>query len=224
MQALRSRPIGDIVKENYARAAAFQRFDLDFCCGGGKTVEAACAARGIDPEDVLAAVALVDAGAGPTDDPVTRTSPAELARHIAQVHHAYVRRTLPALLQFSEKVARVHGPAHPQLMELNAVVREIADDMTDHMEAEETGIFRALEEADAAGEPQPRGDDIGDLEEDHEHVGALMRKARDLTDGFQAPEEACATWRATCALLEEFETDLHRHVHLENNVLFPALA
>jgi len=223
LQGFGSRKIGDIVKENYTRAAAFQEFGLDFCCGGGKTVEEACAARGIDPKEVVAAVVRADTGAQLSDDPVLRKSPAELARHIVDVHHAYVRRALPALRQFSEKVARVHGPSHPYLTELDAVVDEISQEMAGHMEEEETGIFRALEEGAAGGATTLGPDDLRGLEDDHEHVGGLMRKARALTADFAAPDGACATWRATYALLEEFEADLHRHVHLENNVLFPAL-
>jgi len=219
MQELRHRRIGDVVKENYARAAAFQQFGLDFCCGGGKTVEAACAANGIDAEDVLAALEVADAGGGDSDPALDKT-PAELAQYITEVHHGYVRRTLPALMQFSEKVARVHGATYPQLVELAGVVSEMAREMTEHMEAEETGIFAQL----TGAEDPAAVEGIDQLEDEHEHVGGLMRRARELTDGFRPPEGACATYRATFALLEEFESDLHRHVHLENNVLFPTLA
>lgn len=219
MPELEQRRIGEIVSENYARAAAFQRFGLDFCCGGGQTVEAACRKRGIDPEAVLEALAEIDARSGVADDPVLRKEPAELAKHIVEVHHGYVRRTLPSLLQFSEKVARVHGETHPELIEIASIVREMDDEMTEHMEAEESGIFANLTADGPAAEA-----DVSQLEDDHEHVGGLMARTRDLSDGFRPPEDACATYRATFALLEEFESDLHRHVHLENNVLFPALA
>ncbi len=219
------RNVGDIVAEDYTRAAIFKQFGLDFCCGGGRPLAEACVRAGVDLTEVERQLARGSRGsqsAGDWLDPSDWDLPF-LMDYIVQVHHRYVLSSLPVLSEFSSKVARVHGEANPSLVTIRDLVSELADSLEIHLHEEESVLFpqiRAL--AGDAATPNP-GEPLalGDLEDDHTHAGDLMRQLRELTNDFTPPAQACATWRGCWAKLEEFETDLHRHVHLENNVLFP---
>jgi regulator of cell morphogenesis and NO signaling len=224
----RNRPVGEVVAEDYARAAVFQRFGIDFCCGGKRTVAAACAKAGVAPETVERELDVTRASdaQGPWADPGSWDLDL-LTTYIEKTHHRYVRKTLPALVQFSDKVARVHGDTRPELLVVRDLVRQLAGEMEQHMLEEERVVFpriAGLEHRVGAGEPSGMGEAVESLEDDHERAGALMARIRELTDGFAPPAGACNTYRATYTLLEQFERDLHRHVHLENNVLFPRAA
>ncbi|GMV04650.1 MAG: iron-sulfur cluster repair di-iron protein [Gemmatimonadota bacterium] len=218
-----TRTVGDLVTEDYRRAAAFTSHGIDFCCGGRRTLEDACVEAGV------AASVVVDAleGLGRAVD-----SPAgarawglgELTRHIESVHHAYVRQTLPVLTQWTAKLERVHKMRHPELIEVRVLIEDLSVEMQEHMQNEESKLFPAIAalEADApVGAPEIPADVLVALEDDHDSAGAIMRRVRELTNAYDPPADACATYRATLALLADFETDLHRHVHLENNILFP---
>lgn len=221
----RHRPVGELVAEEYGRAAVFTRFGIDFCCGGGKSVADACERAGADYDDLEAALLAVDRSrAGEGGDDARDWALDRLVAHIEHVHHRYVREHLPVLKQWTTKVARVHGARHEELLEVRDRVAELADEMEAHMTAEEEVLFpRVVAIArgpDAAGAPVA-AETLESLEDDHDRAGALMKRLRELTAGFQPPDDACATYRAAFALLAEFEQDLHRHVHLENNILFP---
>ncbi len=221
------RTVGELVAEDYGRAAVFTGLGIDFCCGGRRSAGDACAAAGVDPERLTAALESLDAREGPARGPEPRTWPLRrLVGHIQDEHHAYVRRTLPVLDAWTEKLAGVHGARHPELLEVRSLFEELADELPRHLDAEESALFPRLASLETAG-----GDDdtvgaipesiLEVLEDDHDHAGAIVRRMREITDGFSPPHGACATYRATFHLLNEFEEDLHRHVHLENNVLFP---
>ena len=233
---LAERSVGEVVAEDYARAAVFKRFGIDFCCGGNRSVGDACAAVGVEVADLESelgrGVAESRGGGGPFEDP--RSWELDfLASYIAQVHHAYVRETLPVLVEFSTKIARVHGASRPELHEILALVKELAKELERHTDEEEEVLFpriaalvaerKAAETGGTTGVTRVQ-DSIGHLEHDHDHAGELLRRIRRLSDDFTPPEMACSTYRATYAKLEEFEEDLHRHVHLENNILFPRAA
>lgn len=221
------RPVGELVAEDYARAVVFAEAGIDFCCRGGRTVAEACEATGVSPEVLVGALEALDASAADPSGPDPRSwTLGRLVDHIEEVHHAYVRRTLPVLGQWTDKVARVHGRGHPELLEVRTLVGELTTELVRHMKDEEEELFplvASLEAGardDAAGLPVPESV-VEALEDDHEHAGSLTRRIRELTDGYSPPQDACTTYSATFALLKEFEEDLHRHVHLENNVLFP---
>ena len=221
------RMVGDVVAEDYRRAAVFQRHGIDFCCGGSRSVRSACEEVGADYEAVASSLEKVGANGTPVEDPGEWALDA-LADHIVERHHGYVRETLPVLRQFAGKVAKVHGGRHGELLEIRDLVEELAVEMERHMAEEETVLFPRIRVL-VSGSDDGAGDDAADavsgavppLEDDHDHAGALMARIRELSGGFQPPADACNTYRATYAKLEEFEADLHRHVHLENNVLFP---
>jgi len=224
--SLAERTIGEVVAEDYARAAVFKRLGMDFCCGGTRTVGAACEQAGVRIDLLEEALAGADRKAGGWPDP-RGWDPAFLANYIVEVHHRYVRETLPVLVEFAHKVARVHGDSQPELHRIRDLVDELAAEMDLHMTDEEVNVFPQITSflaARKAGTPTNGGGlqgPITALEDEHEHAGDLMRQLRELSDGYAPPASACATYRATYAKLSEFEDDLHRHVHLENNVLFP---
>jgi regulator of cell morphogenesis and NO signaling len=217
------RTVGEVVSEDYRRAAVFQRYGIDFCCGGRQTLRAACEGAGVEYETVTRALREADARDAASDglsDPRSWELSA-LAEHIVREHHGYVRDTLPVLRQFTTKVAHVHGARHDELLEVRALVGELALELERHMEEEETVLFPQVAALTSPSDTADLPDTLRSLEDDHELAGAHMARIRELTGGFRPPTDACATYRATYAKLEEFEADLHRHVHLENNILFP---
>jgi len=233
----RHRSVGEVVSEDYRRAAIFKRHGIDFCCGGGRTVQVACELAGATYDDVERELQAVRGASEPAAHPDPRGwDVGFLADYVVNVHHRYVRETLPVLRQFSEKVARVHGEQRTELVEIHSLVEKLTEELSEHMAHEETLLFPYIKKLAAAGRnpgahPRParptledRGDVLRAMEEDHDQAGELMRQIRHLSDDFTPPEGACRTYCATFATLEEFEEDLHRHVHLENNLLFPAAA
>lgn len=223
--------MGEVVAEDYGRAMVFKRYGIDFCCGGGRSVASACKRAGVSYAELALALDEVETREGGSGSEGLRKMELDvLAVHIVDRHHAYARESLPTLLQFAEKVARVHGPRHPELAEVFGGVEELAGEMTRHMDEEEEVLFprirdlaRHLREGATPTSEDRSGiqDILPSLESDHERAGGLMARIRDLTSGFSPPPDACNTYRALFVNLERFEEDLHRHVHLENNVLFP---
>lgn len=215
---MRLRKVGSIVAEDYRRAHVMKQFGIEFCCGGGIALEEACNRKQVDVEAVLAAIAEVGQTAALVPDGVGRWSDDLLMHYIEDMHHVYVRQAIPTLRAFTRKVAKVHGEAVPELVEVADTFETMAAEMEAHMAYEEDVLFAAIRR-----QPDSALDLVDRAEEEHVAVGEAMQRIRDLTDNFTPPDWACATYRAAFALLEEFEADLHAHVHLENNVLFARL-
>lgn len=228
---LTQRTVADTVSENYALATVFKRYGIDFCCGGGRTIEEACSKKGVDSAELLGALAQAAERSGaPASDP-REWEVSFLVDYITNVHHRYVREQIPALLAFSRKVAKVHGAGSPELIEIAGLVHELAGELEAHLADEEEKLFPYAKQLSKDGDrdasngtgeaKRPLSDAIGQMMAEHDRAGDIMKHIRELTNGFQPPEHACNTYRALFSTLEDFETDLHRHVHLENNVLFP---
>lgn len=214
----RSCTVADLVRTDYRTAEVFRRHGIDFCCGGKKPVSDALIERGLDPRGVWNELeTTMEEQARGTDVDVMAWPLPLLCHYIVDIHHGYIRRTMPALLQFSAKVARVHGPSDARLVELSRVIEELDEALDDHLASEEKVLFPAIVAGSTAAQP----DLVAEMEAEHDTVGALMAKARDLTDGFVPPEWACNTYRVLFSTLADFERDLHRHVFLENHILFP---
>jgi regulator of cell morphogenesis and NO signaling len=219
---LGKRSVGDIVAEDYRRGAVLKRYGIDFCCGGSKTLESACQKNGIALEEVARALVASNGHGVGGADRTASWGPGFLSDYIVNEHHSYVRESLPVLSAFTRKVAAVHGHTRPELIDVALRVEDVRIELESHMASEEGTVFPLIKGL-AAGEHSGKTlrDLIGEMEEEHDAAGALMREIRRLCADYVPPEGACATYRATFAKLEEFESDLHRHVHLENNVLFP---
>jgi regulator of cell morphogenesis and NO signaling len=226
--------VGDIVARDLRSATVFARHGIDFCCGGRRSLEEVCQAHGLDLASVTLELEDASAGSGDARD-VTRWPLDRLVDHILTTHHAYVRARIPLIQGYMTNLLARHGGHPPEvvLARLAQVFEGLADELTHHMEKEERILFpyiRTLVEARTHGghpAPTPFGtiqNPVRVMEEEHQHAGDEMWLIRRLTNHFQPPEEACATWRAFYAALADFERDLHEHVHLENTVLFPAAA
>lgn len=217
---LGTRTVGQLVTEDFRRARVFKNFGIEFCCGGGIALSEACVRKNVDFGDVAAALLKVERDpAGPVVQ-AGSWSPEFLADYIVAVHHAYVREQIPALRAFTTKVARVHGHAQPELVEIADRFETLAAELEAHMRLEETVIFPAIK----TGKFDELPDSIRQAEQEHQAAGALMAEIRELSQDFTPPDWACNTYRAAYVNLEDFETDLHTHVHLENNVLFPKVS
>lgn len=219
--------VGELVAARPLLARLFERLGIDYCCGGKQTLAAACARRGLE---VATTIALLDSAgsmlaAGPAEVDAAAMGLAELADHIVGTHHAYLKTELPRLVEMADRVASKHAWRDARLPELAGIVRELAEEMSSHMQKEETVLFplvRQLEAGAADGfHCGSIANPIRQMEAEHDSAGRLTARLRELTDGFTPNAEACNTHRALLAGLAEFESDLHRHVHKENNVLFP---
>lgn len=206
----------------------FDRFGLDYCCGGGRTLGEACRAAEIDAGAVLEAVARENT---PRQEAPERhwqeATMTELADHIERKHHAFVREALGRLEKSLPRVVAAHGARHPELRELHETVTKFGEEMCDHMVREERVLFpwlRRLERPSeiTSGPPWSVKRPISCMEHDHEDAGRALERMRALTNGFVAPPDACATYRSVLDTLRDLERDTHRHIHKENNILFPA--
>ncbi|MDB5263516.1 MAG: hemerythrin [Adhaeribacter sp.] len=222
--------IGELVTKDYRKAEVFKKFGLDFCCGGKKSVARTCAEKGINPAQVEQELNEL------TDTPVTRAlnfnawDLSFLADYIENTHHTYVREALPALTEYTTKIAGVHGENHPELKEIARHFAAVASELNAHMPKEERILFpyiRRLNEADKAGISVVKPgfgsiqNPINMMEMEHEAAGNSMEAIRELSNNYVVPADGCTTYRLAFAKLQEFESDLFQHIHLENNILFP---
>jgi regulator of cell morphogenesis and NO signaling len=222
--------LGEIATKDLRKAEIFKKYGLDFCCGGKKTVRQACADKGIDATKVEEELLHTEIAA------VTRPLPYNdwgldfLADYIVNTHHSYVTKSLPELRTYATKVAKVHGSHHPELIPVSHLVEDINQELTEHMVKEENVLFPFIKQLVAAkknGVPMQQAgfgtvqNPINNMEHEHEEVGRNLEKIRTLTNNYALPEDACASYKLFFKMLEEFESDLFIHIHLENNILFP---
>lgn len=222
--------VGEVAGSVPASVRVFQQYGIDFCCGGGKTLAQACEEKGVPVERVLARVeqAQQPAGGEQTAD-WNSTSLAKLIDHILAKHHAYLWAELPRLDTMLAKVIEAHGQKHPEsLHPLGKLYAGLRRELQEHMWKEENILFpliKQLEEAHKGGgrnlPGMPVGGPIQMMEIEHEAAGNALRQMREVTSGYQVPPDGCATYRALLDGLKTLEDDLHEHIHLENNILFP---
>lgn len=218
--------IGDLVAARPALARVFEELRIDYCCGGKQSIAAAATSRGLEPSTVCALIeaAAASLAAGPAEIDAAALSLTQLADHIEHTHHAYLKAELPRLVEMAERVATKHEWRDSRLPEVAATTRDLAEEMLCHMQKEEFILFplvRDLERRGAGPAAPGLADPIRQMEAEHEDAGAAIARLRVLTDGFQPDENCCNTHRALLDGLARFESDLFRHVHKENNVLFP---
>lgn len=214
--------VGEIAAAIPSSVRVFQRHNIDFCCGGRTPLGVACRERGIPFAEVAHAVEEASAPAGPDDRDWSREPLGALVDHIVATYHRPLRDELPRLGAMATKVAAVHGANAPQLSRVESLVSELSDDLMLHMQKEERVLFPAIRAIEA--DPQlviPITAPIDVMEHDHDVAGELLSELRTITGGYVAPPWACGTFRALYQGLAELESNMHVHVHLENNVLFP---
>lgn len=225
MENLKDKKVGLLVADNYRFADVFKKYGIDFCCGGGITVEEACRRKGLDHtsvvEELEAAIAEKREGAD-----FNKWQLDYLIDHIVNIHHEYVRENIPLLIAYSDKVAAVHGDAHPETIEINRKVHDLYKELMPHMEKEEVVLFPFIKRllANGADSGAPFGtieNPIKAMMADHDAAGDIMQSISELSADFTPPAGACTTYRVLYLKLLEFQNDLHQHIHLENNILFP---
>lgn len=217
-----SRSLADLVTESPARARVFERFGLDYCCHGSRSLAAACESARVDPDMVVAA--LLETMPAPA--PWNGAGIDGVVEHIEMTHHRYLRESLPRLDALFDRVIEVHGERHPELLDVRTTFHALCADLEPHMLKEERVLFpacRALAESDVPVDLPfgSVGNPISVMEHEHDEVAELLERLREQTDGFRLPDDACASYRALYEGLAELVADTHLHVHTENNVLFP---
>lgn len=217
-------PVATAATRHPETLRVFQRHDIDFCCGGKHPIAEACAEKGLDVDALMAEIEAVLAE-GPPERNWSEASLTELVEHIVGHYHGKLREDLPRLEQMAEKVLSVHGEEHSELAELATTFRALKAELESHMAKEEQILFpatRRLEELGGqAGPMPPLSAPIGVMEDEHASAARALERMAELTGGFDPPQGACTTFRGLYHGLQELTDDLHHHIHLENNILFP---
>ena len=230
MEIQESTPVGDIAAASAVAASVLERYGIDYCCGGMRSLEDACREKRVSPAsvitDIAKAVTAVSDVANWSAAPLR-----DLIRHIVTTHHEYLKLELPRVGQRLRTVVQVHADKDPvALHELETVYEGLCQEMNLHMHKEEMMLFPAIERYEAATKgglplpPSPFGtiaNPIAVMQREHDSAGQALSRIRELTMNFQVPSYACSTYRAMLEGLQALEADLHTHIHLENNILFP---
>jgi regulator of cell morphogenesis and NO signaling len=221
--------VAETVANDYRAAAIFEKYGIDFCCHGKISIDEACEKRHIMTEEVMRELkTLADSNSCCLHYGTMPLS--VLADHIEDKHHQYIEEKTPVIRRYLDKVCSVHGTAHPELFEIKSLFMASAEDLAQHMKKEELILFPRIRKLEAllnhsteAGSIQPGllQVPVDMMMQDHSLEGDRFRTIEQLTQHYQPPADACNTFKVTYALLQEFENDLHLHIHLENNILFP---
>jgi regulator of cell morphogenesis and NO signaling len=216
--------VADMVTANYNRARVFERFGIDYCCGGKVSLAEACERAGVSTSEVEDALTAADQQADTTGAPsYADWSAAQLAEHITATHHAFVREEVPRLIDLFGHVAAKHGEQHPELIEAQNIFIRMSAELLNHMEHEERVLFPLC-----GAEPDPERNNsrwwlLDTLEHDHQDAGVDLARLRQLLYDYQPGPDLCRKRVALLHALAQFEQDMHVHVHKENSILFPRL-
>jgi regulator of cell morphogenesis and NO signaling len=218
-----TQTIGQIVAQDYRYASVFREAGIDFCCGGNKTISESCMANGIDEQKLIARLEEVSSTPVEGNMRFNEWEPGFLSDYIINVHHTFVRKNIPALSEYTQKIALVHGDHHPELMEVAELFASLSKELSLHLGKEEEILFPAIKNvfAGTASAASIVRNELKGYTEEHEAAGSAMDRINEITDGYRLPADACNSYRVAFELLQKFEDDLHTHVHLENNILFP---
>lgn len=228
MSELITKSLAQIVNTNHRAATVFEKYHLDFCCKGKRTLQQACTEGELKIEEVLSDLERTAQG---KSIPIhyENMSLTQLADYIVLTHHSYVKKEMPTILGYLKKIASKHGDRHPEMRRVQELFATVKEEMTKHMQKEERILFPRIKEVE-----QQLGEGIeviinnnflllpiSMMEQEHDHAGSLLAEIRQLTNDYNPPADACTTYKLSFAALQAFELDLHQHVHLENNILFP---
>jgi regulator of cell morphogenesis and NO signaling len=230
MENIRNKTVGEIVKLDYRAADVFSSFGIDFCCGGKISIAEACTNAKTDESLVISALEKMQNQTGSSVLDFDSWNIGFLADYIQNTHHQYVSKAIPQILPLAQKVADVHGGHHSEVIRINELFQDLAEELLSHMQKEEQILFPYIKKlvvdesagncADGACFGTVTGP-ISVMEQEHENAGVILKELFRLSNGYTPPEDACNTFRVLYGKLKEFEADLHRHIHLENNILFP---
>ena len=228
MKNIEQESLSRIVLEHHEVIPVMEKYDLDFCCRGSKTLSEACLEKNISLNSVADEMRQAMA---PTNNslPFTEMSAEQLISHILLRHHFYVKNAIPQILNLLEKIISKHGPKYPKMIKVYDLFCSVKDELEPHMEKEEKLLFPRIKEIASLSSQNKQIEHtqgylnapIAVMEEEHDNAGQLMFEIRNITNNYTAPDDACTTHKVCLEALKTFETDLHQHVHLENNILFP---
>jgi regulator of cell morphogenesis and NO signaling len=223
---LSSKTLAQIVDENHKAAAILEKYALDFCCKGKRSLQAACEERDLPTETIAEELGLaLNSERSPVVD-FNKLSLGELADYIVSVHHDHTRQELPQVFYYLQKVSSKHGDRHNELYKIFEKFLELRDEMEMHMQKEEQVLFPRIKELENAIANNQKSTlsiqiPIAVMEDEHEHAGNILKEIRGLSNNYNPPPDACTTYRLSFSALQALEEDLHQHIHLENNILFP---
>jgi regulator of cell morphogenesis and NO signaling len=229
MNITKDQTVAAVVTENIKASHIFKKHNIDFCCGGGISIEKVCEKNGLDPEVLMTELQNLVVKSEDSND-YNNWNLSFLADYIINIHHKYVSESIPILLGYAAKVAKVHGHHYTEVVEIDRLFNVAASELSAHMMKEELILFPYIkhlvisEKEESAPNPAHFGsisNPITMMEDEHEAVGDIFKKISSLSNNYTPPEDACNTFRALYDKLNEFEQDLHKHIHLENNILHP---
>lgn len=220
------KTVGELVTEDIRTATIFKKFGIDFCCGGGKPVQEACEEKGANYENLMNEIrSIMNESSSEID--FQNMPLGDLINYIFEKHHKYIYENGPITAQFVNKVAAVHGERHPETVEVAKVYNELLSELNHHMMKEENVLFPYVKSLIVASEEKTDttrpfvSQPIRVMEMEHDLAGEMLKKMSSLTSGYNPPVDACNTFKAAYANLKAMEDDIHFHIHLENNILFP---
>ena len=222
--------VGEVVKLNFKTAPLFLANNIDYCCGGNKAISEACNEVGIDPEQLIKQLETLVAEKDPDSEYINSLGLDELTNYIVKRHHVYVKENIPYLKKNLEKFCQVHGEHHPELFQIKELFNGSAGALTMHMQKEENILFPYIQQLESAKKENtslpssPFGSVSNPIEmmlAEHQNEGERFDEISRLSNNYTLPEGGCTSYEVTLKQLRDFENDLHRHIHLENNILFP---
>ena len=232
MAVMTEKTVRELAVENLAATRIFEKFGIDYCCGGNRSLQQACDKANISLDAVLDSLEMAEESARAAQkvrdwqkEPLS-----DLIEHIQNTHHKYTREEIIRLRALLDKVCSVHGKNHPELLDIKATFAVLSQELTTHMMKEEMVLFPyivRMEEAVIQDEPVLPGpfgtvqNPVTMMEHEHDSAGNALRAIRTASAGYIPPAEACVSYQTLYKSLAAFETDLHQHIHLENNILFP---
>ena len=221
---LQNLTVGEIVANDFRTSSVFKKAGIDFCCGGKQSFSDACTENGINAAEMESEILKL------TEEPMNEFmnfknwDPVFLSQYIVNTHHKFVLKNLPELVFYTQKIASVHGENHPELIEVADLFVKINAELLKHLKNEEEVLFPAIKEVvntNSATAKKTIVSEITRMADEHEFAGGAMDEINRITKGYNVPADGCNTYRVAFNMLEKFEDDLHTHVHLENNILYP---
>lgn len=232
MTVATEKTVRELALESPSATRVFEKLGIDYCCGGNQSLEEACRTANMKIDRVLESLAIADETAlAAHEDRDWQSEPmSALIAHIQKTHHAYTREEIARLGPLFDKVCSVHGKNHPELLQIRGTFQTLAQELSAHLMKEDMVLFPyilKIEAAAAANQPLARApfgsvqNPVSMMEQEHDSAGNALRAMKQASDGYTAPPNACVSYQTLYKALAEFEADLHRHIHLENNILFP---
>ena len=224
MKTYKQTKIGDIVTQDFRAAEVFKKAGIDFCCGGSQSLEAACRDKKLDVAEIESELEKLENSEPGSSHKFNEWKLDFLCDYIVNTHHQTVMKLLPELTFYTQKIAEVHGDNHPELSEIANLFAQVDTELRQHLCNEEEVLFPAIRDVLKTNSAESKATIISEITRmtgEHEFAGGAMDKINELSHRYAVPEDGCNTYRVAYKLLEQFEDDLHIHVHLENNILYP---